>query len=93
MKGCVTSRKRVKDSYPIGVANANPILDMCEYTVTFDDGDKTVLNVNLISEATYAKCDPVGNQYVLLDSIINQRQLDTAIRSSDQKVFQSNGRT
>jgi hypothetical protein len=45
-----------------------------------------VLNANLIAEAMYAQCDPDGNQYVLLDSIIDHRQLDTAMRPSDQKV-------
>jgi hypothetical protein len=41
----------------------------------------------------YAQCDPDGNQYVLLDSIIDHRQLDAAIRPSDQKVVQPDGRT
>jgi hypothetical protein len=73
MKGRVTSRKRDKDGNPIGLANTNPILDTCEYTFTFDDGDETMLNANLIAEAMYVQCDPNGNQYVLLDSIIDHR--------------------
>jgi hypothetical protein len=73
VKGCVTSQKMGKDSNPIGLANANPILDTREYTFTFDDGDETVLNVNLIAEAMYAQCNPDENQYVLLDSIIDHR--------------------
>jgi hypothetical protein len=93
VKGHVTSRKRHKDSNPVGLANANPILDTREYTFTFDDGDETILNANLIAEAMCVLCDPDGNQYVLLDSIIDHRQLDTAIRPSDQKVVQPNGRT
>ncbi len=59
---------------------------MCEYMFTFNDGDETVLNANLIAEAMCAQCDPDGNQYVLLDSIIDHRRLDVAIRPSDQKV-------
>jgi hypothetical protein len=66
---------------------------MHEYTFTFDDGDETVLNANLIAEAMYAQCNPDGSQYVLLDSIINHRRLDAAIRPSDQKVVQPEGRT
>ncbi len=73
MKGRVTSWKRDKDGNPIGLANANPILDTREYTFTFNDGDETVLNANLIAEATYAQCDPDRNQYVLLDYIIDHR--------------------
>jgi hypothetical protein len=87
VKGRVTSRKKDKDGNPVGLANTNPILDTREYTFTFDDGDETVLNANLIAEAMSAQCNPDGNQYVLLDSIIDHRQLDTAIRPSDQKVI------
>jgi hypothetical protein len=93
MKGHVTSWKRDKDGNPVGLANANPILNMHEYTLTFNDGDETVLNANLIAEAMYAQCDPDGNQYVLLDSITDHRQLDAAIRPSDQKVVKPDGYT
>jgi hypothetical protein len=86
MKGRATSRKRDKDGNPVRLANANPILNKLEYTFTFDDGDETLLNANLIAEAMYAQCNPDGNQYVLLDSFIDHRQLDTAIKPSDQKV-------
>ena len=93
LKGCVTARKRDKDGNPIRWANANPILDTREYTFTFNDGDETMLNANLIAEAMYAQCDPDGNQYVLLDSIIDHNRLDSAIRPLDQKVVRPNGRT
>ncbi len=73
MKGHFTSQKRDKDSNPVGLTNASSILDTREYTFTFDDGDETILNANLIAEAMYAQCDPDGNQYVLLDSIIDHR--------------------
>ncbi len=86
MKGHVTSQKRDKGSNPIGLANANPILDTREYMFTFDNSDETVLNANLIAEAMYAQCNLDRNQYVLLDSIIDHRQLDAAMRPSDQKV-------
>jgi hypothetical protein len=42
VKGRVTSRKRDKDGNPVGLANANPILDTHEYTFTFDNGDETL---------------------------------------------------
>ncbi len=72
-KGRVTARKQDKDCNPIGLANANPILDTREYTFTFNNGDQTVMSAYLIAEAMYAQCDPNGNQYVLLDSIIDHR--------------------
>ncbi len=86
VKGRVTSQKRDKDSNPVGLANVNPILNTHAYMFTFDNGDETALNANLIAEAMYAQCNPDRNQYVLLDSIIDHRQLDTAIRPPDQKV-------
>ncbi len=92
-KGCVTAQKRDKDGNPVGLANANPILNMCEYTFTFNNGDQTVMIANLIAEAMYAQCDPNGNQYVLLDLIIDHKRLDSAIRPLDQKVVKPNGRT
>jgi hypothetical protein len=74
VKGCITSHKRVReDGNPDGLANANPILDTREYTFTFDNGDETVLNANLIAEAMYVQCNPDRNQYILLDSIIDHR--------------------
>jgi hypothetical protein len=93
MKGRVTSWKRDKDGNPVRLATANPILNTREYTFTFDDGDETVLNENLIAEAMYAQCDPDGNQYVLLDSINDQGRLDAAMRPSHQKVVQPDGCT
>ncbi len=93
MKGRVTAWKRDKDGNPIGLANANPILDTREYTITFDNGDETVMSANLIAKEMYAQCDPNGNQYVLLDSIIDHKRLDSAIRPLDQKVVRPDGRT
>ena len=91
-RGRVTGRKQDIDGNPTGVANANPILDTRDYVVTFDDGDVTELTANLIAESMYAQCDPDGNQYVLMDSIIDHRCLDTATKLSDQTVVRNSGR-
>jgi hypothetical protein len=72
-KGRVTSRKRDTEGNSIGLANANPIIDTREYTFTFNNGDDTILNANLIAKAMYVQCNPDGNQYVLLDLIIDHR--------------------
>ena len=78
-KGRATAQKRDTDGNPKGRANPNPILDTCEYTVTFDDGDVTKLTANLIAESMYAQCNPDGNQYILLDSLQDHRLLDMAL--------------
>ena len=92
-RGCVTAQKRDADGNPKGRANDNPILDTREYTVTFDDGDVTEMTANLIAESMYSQCDPDGNQYVLLDSIIDHKRLDTALRLPDQVVVRNDNRT
>ena len=78
-KARVTSRKRDVDGNLKGTANDNPILDTHEYVVTFGDGDVTDLTANLIAESMYAQCNPEGNQYVLLYSIIDYQRHDMAI--------------
>ena len=67
----MTKHNRDNNGNPIGHANDNPILDTREYIVKFDDSDVTELTANLIAELMYAQCDPDGNQYVLLDKIID----------------------
>ncbi len=89
----MTARKQDKNGNPIRLANADPILNTREYTFTFDDGDETVMSANLIAKAMYVQGDPDENQYVLLDSIIDHKRLDSAIRPLDQKVVRPNGRT
>ncbi len=92
-RGRVTARKRDSDGNPKGSSNDNPILDTCEYTVEFDDGDVSKLTANLIAESMYAQCDPDGNQYVLLDSLNDYRRLDTTLKLSDQTVVRNDNRT
>jgi hypothetical protein len=93
VKRCVKSCKRDADGNPISRADANPILDTREYIVEFEDGNEAELNANLIAEAMYVQCDPNGNQYVLLDSLVDHRCLDMAIQPADQKVVRPDGRT
>jgi hypothetical protein len=71
VKGHVTAHKRDWDGSPVGRANDNPILDTRSYNGDFDDGDQTELTANLIAESLYLQCDPGGNQYVLLEEIVN----------------------
>ncbi len=95
VKGHASARKRDRDGNPVGLANSNPILDTHSYIIDFDDGDRTGLTANLIAELLFSQCDPDGdgNQYVLLDEIIDHRHLPMAIRLADQKVVCTNGRT
>ena len=91
-KARVTARKRDLDGNLKGTANENPVLDTREYVVTFDDGDVTDMTASMIAESMYAQCDPDGNQYVLLDAIIDYRRDEMALRLSDQTVVRPDGR-
>jgi hypothetical protein len=71
VKGRVTVRKHDRDGNPVGRANDNPILDTRTFIVDFDDGNQTVLTDNMIAEPLYLQCDPDGNQYVLLEEIVD----------------------
>ena len=93
VKGCVSTCKRDRDGNPVGLANSNPILDTCFYIIDLDDGDQTELTAHLIAESLFSQCDPDGNQYVLLDEIVDHHRLPMAIRLADQKVVHANGRT
>ncbi len=79
VKGHVTARKHDQDGNPIGHANDSPILDTRSYIVEFDDGDQTELTANMIAESLYLQCDPNGNQYVLLEEIVDHQRLPTAM--------------
>ncbi len=90
VKGRVTARKCDREGNPVGRANDNPILDTRSYIVNFDDGDQTELTANMIAEYLYSQCDPDGNQYVILEEIVDHRCLPTAIKLSDQKNVHAN---
>ena len=75
----VTKRACDSDVNPLGTAHENPILDTRQYIVEFNDGDEAELSANVIANNMYAQCDPEGNQYVLLDSLINFRRSTTAL--------------
>jgi hypothetical protein len=79
IKGRISACKRDWDGNPVGLANSNPLLDTRSYIVDFDDGNQTKLTANLIAESLFSQCDPDGNQYVLLDEIVDHRHLATAI--------------
>jgi hypothetical protein len=71
VKGHVTACKRDRGGNPVGHANDNPILDTRSCILDFDDGDQTELTANMIAESLYLQCDPNGNQYVLLEQIVD----------------------
>ena len=76
----------------MGHAKPNPILDSQQYVVEFEDGNEAELTANAIYQRMYAQCDPDGNQYLMLDSIVDFRRSTTALCYYDQN-FVNNGLT
>jgi hypothetical protein len=58
-------------------------LDLPMTTESLTPGDETELSANLIAVSMYANYDPDGHQYFILDSIIDHRRLDTAMKLTD----------
>jgi hypothetical protein len=80
----VLHRKRDSDGNPIGVAHRNPVLDTWVYEVQFPDGRTEEVAANVIAQALYSQCDPDGNEFVLLDSIVDWRKDNSAVNPKDQ---------
>ena len=90
--GRVIKRARDSDGNQLVTAHENSILNTCQYIVQFNDGYEAELAANLIATNIHEQCDPEGNQYVILDSLINFCRSNTALCYDDQKVT-ANGRT
>ena len=78
--------KRDADGNAVGRSNDNPILDTREYNYEFDDGEVSKLTANVISESIYAACDDSGNEYMMMESIVDYRKSNKALSVSSQKV-------
>jgi hypothetical protein len=74
VEGHITEQKRDRDGNPVGHANGN---------VNFDDGDHTKLTANMIAKSLYLQCDPDGNQYVLLEEIVDHQHLPAGVVHSN----------
>ena len=88
-RGCVTAQAQDYDGNPMGLANPNPILDSCQYIMEFEDGDESELTTNAIANSMYAKCDPDGNQYLMLDFIVDFLLSTTALCYADQTFIRN----
>ena len=67
-------------------ADKNPILDTRVYNVKFSDGENAKLGANIVAECMYAQCDIEGNQYRLMDHIVDHRKDNNVVSKGNQKV-------
>jgi hypothetical protein len=91
VKGRVRGRRRDREGSLHGLRNANPILDTRTYEVEFPNGEAVEYAANIIAENMYAQCDAEGNQYLLMDSLVNYKSDGHAIKVADMFVIR-NGR-
>ncbi len=71
----------------IGCAHDNPILNSCVYDIEFSDSKVTTLDANAIAKAVYTLCDPDGNEYIVLDELIDINHTDYALKLDQQKIM------
>ena len=90
--GTVKSRVKDFEGQCIRKAVKNPILDTRVYNVEFSDGEVAELSANIIAECMYAQCDIEGNQYRLMDHIVDHRKDNKAVSKDNQDV-RWNGKT
>ena len=91
LTGTVKQRKIDELGVPTGHRNNNPILDTRMYLVEFPDGAELEYTANTIAENMWAQCDIDGNQWLLMEAIVDHRSDKTAVRKQDAMIV-INGR-
>ena len=86
VSGKVTGRKRDSDGNLTGTKHQNPILDTRIYEVEFPDGEVTEYAANVIAENMWTQCDEEGNQFLLLDAIVDWSKDSSAVEDADKYV-------
>ena len=79
--GTVRRRKWDHDGNMVGNFSKNPQQDTTMYEVEFTDGYIESYAANIIAESIYEKLDDEGNQFRLIEEIIEHKKDSTAITS------------
>jgi hypothetical protein len=90
-KARVVKRLKGPDGQPIGVANANPILDTRLYEVEYIDGHRAALSANIIAENLFAQVDQEGHRQLNFSEIIGHRNDGTQIQEGSEHIISRNG--
>ena len=56
------------------------------YPVEFAGGEITELTTNIIAGSMYTQCNSEGNEYLLLDALVDYHRDNKAISLSDQQT-------
>ena len=90
--GKVIRRKHELNGTVKGKANANSMLDTRMYDVEFPDGSSDEYTANVIAQNMYAQCDLEGNQYNIMDCIVDHKTDGHAIERADMYIKHGSNR-
>ena len=82
-QGKVTARALDSTGKLFGKANSNPILDMRVYQVEFPYGNMAEYSVNVIAENLFSQCNASGNQFILMDTIVDHNMDGHTIKKAN----------
>jgi hypothetical protein len=82
--GIITARKHNLHGNPVGRGHSNPIFDTRIYQVEFPDGYTREFSTNVIAQNLYSQLDNKGNQFLLLDEIIDHEKTANAIDENNK---------
>jgi hypothetical protein len=87
----VKRQKREQDGTLKGTAHKNPISDSRIYEVEFPEGEIAEYAANVLAQNIISQCDLEGNQFFLMDSIVDFKKDGHAVELADQHLY-VNGR-
>ena len=61
------------------MSNSNPLLDLSEYFVEFEDGSSDHYTADIIVESIFSQVDEEGREHLLVDEIVGHRRTDAAL--------------
>ena len=82
----VVSRSRDAKGNVMGRSHTNLIYDTRMYQVEFTEGKVTELTANVITESMYTQCNIEGNEYLLLDVLVDYCRDNKTISLLDQQT-------
>ena len=82
----VHERKQHANGSKVGISNPNPIFDTCQYIIEFPDGAEKEYIANTIAENVYSQCNPDGEQYLILKSIVDHKQTSKALVKGEEYI-------
>jgi hypothetical protein len=73
--------------------HSNPILDTCEYEVSFPDRSTDCYTANMITESLYSQVATDGREFTLMKEIVDHRLDGSAVPVDNAYYVEPNGWT